>query len=93
MLLTDFRQMMRTRIDRALFAAAAVAFASSAAMGAGLPQTRPRAEQPDPQTLGPQVGQRVPAFTLQDQQGTSRTLASLMGPKGLMLVFFRSADW
>jgi cytochrome oxidase Cu insertion factor (SCO1/SenC/PrrC family) len=48
---------------------------------------------PDVQSLGPQVGDRVPDFTLVDQNGRSRTLTSLMGPKGLMLVFFRSADW
>jgi len=48
---------------------------------------------PDVQKLGPQVGTRVPEFTLLDQNGQSRTLTSLMGPKGLMLVFFRSADW
>ena len=47
----------------------------------------------DVQKLGPQIGTRVPDFTLLDQKGQSRTLASLMGPKGLMLVFFRSADW
>jgi hypothetical protein len=35
----------------------------------------------------------VTDFTLPDQHGRSRTLASLMGPKGLMLVFYRSADW
>ena len=48
---------------------------------------------PDIQKLGPQVGDRVPDFTLNDQQGRSRTLTSLLGPRGLMLVFFRSADW
>src|SRR5882672_4641759 len=48
---------------------------------------------PDVQKLGPQVGSRVPDFTLLDQKGQSQTLASLMGPKGLMLVFYRSADW
>ncbi len=48
---------------------------------------------PDVQSLGPQVGARVPDFTLADQRGKSRTLNSLMGPKGLMLVFIRSADW
>jgi peroxiredoxin len=47
----------------------------------------------DIETLGPQVGSRVPDFTLVDQQGQSRSLASLMGPRGLMLVFYRSADW
>jgi peroxiredoxin len=39
------------------------------------------------------VGTRVPDFSLLDQKGQSRTLSSLMGPKGLMLVFYRSADW
>jgi cytochrome oxidase Cu insertion factor (SCO1/SenC/PrrC family) len=57
---------------------------------------QPTAQQPalpDVQKLGPQIGTRVPDFTLLDQKGQSRTLASLMGPRGLMLVFFRSADW
>jgi hypothetical protein len=48
---------------------------------------------PDVQKLGPQVGSPVPDFTLSDQGGRQRTLRSLMGPKGLMLVFSRSADW
>lgn len=56
-------------------------------------QTTPQSPLPDVQTLGPQVGTRVPAFTLLDQMGQSRTLTSLIGPNGLMLVFFRSADW
>ena len=56
-------------------------------------QAAPQPVLPDVQKLGPQVGSRVPDFTLLDQKGQSRTLASLMGPKGLMLVFFRSADW
>lgn len=47
----------------------------------------------DVSKLGPQVGQRVPDFALEDQTGQTRTLASIMGPKGAMLVFFRSADW
>lgn len=49
--------------------------------------------QPDVQKLGPQVGSRVPDFTLSDQNGRQRSLQSLMGPRGLMLVFSRSADW
>jgi len=51
------------------------------------------AEAPDVQALGPQVDAQVPAFSLQDQRGDLRTLESLMGPQGLMLVFVRSADW
>ena len=55
-----------------------------------LPQT---AALPEVQSLGPQIGERVPDFTLQDQHGERRSLASLLGPRGLMLVFYRSADW
>jgi cytochrome oxidase Cu insertion factor (SCO1/SenC/PrrC family) len=56
-------------------------------------QSAQPAALPDVQKLGPQVGARVPEFTLQDQDGRSRTLQSLMGRNGLMLVFYRSADW
>ena len=44
-------------------------------------------------TTGPEVGQAVPAFSLSDQTGTMQTLQSVMGPKGVLLVFYRSADW
>jgi peroxiredoxin len=43
--------------------------------------------------LGPQVGQRVPDFALKDQNGKQWTRQSIMGSKGAMLVFVRSADW
>jgi hypothetical protein len=56
-------------------------------------QSAPQPVLPEIQKLGPQVGSRVPDLALLGQNGQSRTLASLMGPKGLMLVFFRSADW
>jgi hypothetical protein len=42
---------------------------------------------------GPSVGQRVPGFSARDQANRTQTLKSVMGPKGVMLVFFRSADW
>jgi hypothetical protein len=42
---------------------------------------------------GPAVGQQVPDFSAQDQANRTQTLKSVMGPKGVMLVFFRSADW
>jgi hypothetical protein len=42
---------------------------------------------------GPEVGQPVPGFLAKDQEGRPQTLKSIMGPKGAMLVFFRSADW
>ena len=43
--------------------------------------------------LGPQVGERVPDFSLPDQDGRLRPLSSIMDSGGAMLVFFRSADW
>jgi hypothetical protein len=42
---------------------------------------------------GPAVGATIPPFEAVDQNGNQQTLASLSGPKGAMLVFFRSADW
>ena len=53
-------------------------------------QTRARI---DISKLGPQMGERVPDFELRDQNGRTQTLRSIMGPKGAMLVFHRSADW
>jgi hypothetical protein len=50
-------------------------------------------EQIDVAKLGPQVGERVPAFSLVDQTGRTRNLQSIMGRRGAMLVFVRSADW
>jgi hypothetical protein len=47
----------------------------------------------DPQSLGPKVGERVPDFSLPDQHGMTRSLRSTFGPKGAVLVFYRSADW
>jgi len=47
----------------------------------------------DVTTFGPQVGERVADFRLQDQDGKVWTRDALMGPNGLMLVFLRSADW
>lgn len=43
--------------------------------------------------VGPKVGQSIPQFRLADQNGTFQTLSSLKGQNGLVLVFFRSADW
>lgn len=47
----------------------------------------------DVSKLGPQVGEHVPDFQLNDQAGKSQTLQSIMGRRGAMLVFVRSADW
>lgn len=42
---------------------------------------------------GPEIGMKIPEFSLPDQIGQSRTFTSLSGPQGLVLVFYRSADW
>ena len=47
----------------------------------------------DVASLGAQVGEQVPAFSLPDQNGRVRTLDSILGPNGAILLFHRSADW
>jgi hypothetical protein len=42
---------------------------------------------------GPEVGQKIPAFSAVDQTGKIRNFDSLKGPKGLVLFFNRSVDW
>lgn len=50
-------------------------------------------DRPNPMDLGPAVGQALQGFEASDQHGVVRTLDSLKGPNGLMLLIFRSADW
>ncbi len=68
----------------------ASAGASPAEAGQAGPPTRTKI---DVAKLGPQVGERVPDFSLKDQNGRTHTVQSIMGPRGAMLVFIRSADW
>ena len=44
-------------------------------------------------TSGIGIGETAPAFELKDQFRNPQTPKSLMGRDGLLLVFFRSADW
>lgn len=67
-------------------------WASGVAVALAAGATTP-AQQVDVSKLGPQVGDRVPALGLADHLGRAQTLRSVAGPKGTMLVFFRSADW
>jgi cytochrome oxidase Cu insertion factor (SCO1/SenC/PrrC family) len=76
---------MTRLVSAALFAVAVVSTAGQ--------QPSAPSQVADVQTIGPQVGARVPSFILTDQSGRARSLESLMGPKGAILVFFRSADW
>jgi hypothetical protein len=42
---------------------------------------------------GPPLDQPPPPVHARDQFGREQTLATLAGPNGLVLLFFRSADW
>jgi len=42
---------------------------------------------------GPEVGSTLHAFEAPDQNGRPQNLQSILGPKGALLVFYRSADW
>ncbi len=76
---------MRIQIRTIMLATLLLGFSTLAAA-----QSR---EAIDVASLGPQIGERVPDFNLPDQSGQVHSLDSIMGPNGVMLVFFRSADW
>ena len=63
------------------------------ALGTASAATAQAPPLPDVDGVGPRIGDVVPSFSLPDQTGATRDLASLTGPNGLMLVFSRSADW
>ena len=54
----------------------------------------PPAEAADPPiSTGPDVGSPIPEFQARDQRGALRSFENLSGPEGLMLLFYRTADW
>ena len=65
------------------------------AIGAGQApsQSANVAAKVDVERVGPQVGTVLPEFSLRDQHGDVHSMKSLLGPKGALIVFFRSADW
>ena len=81
-----------TALKSLVFGTFAAVTSSLFAQTPGPDQRAPR-EKIDVWKLGPQVGDQVPDFSLKDQNGKVWTLQSIMGPKGAMLVFVRSADW
>lgn len=46
-----------------------------------------------PLPTGPAVGEKIPQFEAEDQTGRRQTFETLRGPNGLLLLFYRSADW
>ncbi len=76
-----------------------IVFWAAAALAAGLAwaQSRPRLHAL-PKTdegvkTGPAIGEKIPAFQAVDQHGRRRSFEDLRGPRGLVLMFVRSADW
>ena len=67
----------------------AMVLASGTLPGAQAPAPAPI----DTSKIGPQVGESVPPIDGVDQFGRRQSLSSIAGPRGTMLVFFRSADW
>lgn len=43
--------------------------------------------------IGPPIGRKAPALAVQDASGKPASLASVVGSKGVVLVFTRSAKW
>ena len=78
---------------RNLIVVAVAVLATTGTMQAGVRQSGSRPPKIDVDRLGPQIGAHLPDFTLRDQRGEAHGLKSLLGPKGAMIVFFRSADW
>ena len=68
-----------------------VFLAAISSLAAG--QENPPANRLAPPSIGIEVGQRAPAFALPDQFGHEQSNETVKGPKGTVLLFFRSADW
>ena len=54
-------------------------------------------KSPEPKGATPSaglpVGAKAPSFALRDQFDRIQSNATLKGPNGMLLLFFRSADW
>jgi hypothetical protein len=68
-----------------LFSVAAIMLASG--------QEKPAAADSVAPAIGLEIGQPAPAFALTDQFGHEQSNQTLRGPKGTVILFFRSADW
>ena len=44
-------------------------------------------------SAGIHAGEKIPGFKATDQNGREQTFRTLAGRNGLVLLFFRSADW
>ena len=46
-----------------------------------------------PTSTGIAVGQKIPAFSIPDQNGKPQSFDSIKGPNGAAIYFMRSVDW
>ena len=56
-------------------------------------QDNPSSKPADAPSIGLQVGNKAPAFTLIDQFDRPQSNETLQGPNGTVILFFRSSDW
>ena len=68
-----------------------IAVALAVALLAFMPPSVEAADAPI--STGPEVGAPIPEFEARDQHGVLRSFEDLCGPEGLMLLFYRTADW
>ncbi len=61
--------------------------------GEDRPRLRPLPMLDQNLKTGPAVGSKIPVFEALDQGGRRQTFDTLRGPKGAVLLFYRSADW
>jgi cytochrome oxidase Cu insertion factor (SCO1/SenC/PrrC family) len=78
-------------MNRVISSSASLSLALGLTMGLATVAAPARAQET--MSTGPEIGSRIPDFQVQDQQGRARTFAELRGPRGLLLLFHRSADW
>lgn len=87
----------RTSAFRAISGAAvALSFwllAPGTARGVAASPQANTAQTVDLESIGPKIGEALPDFNLRDQGGQLHSLKPLLGSKGAVIVFFRSADW
>ncbi len=84
---------MHVLTRRILVAFATVATGTPIVAAQQQKRLRPLPELDQNVKTGPAVGSQVPPFEAVDQYGRLQTFETLRGPKGLILLFFRSADW
>jgi cytochrome oxidase Cu insertion factor (SCO1/SenC/PrrC family) len=73
------------------FAVAILFFVGLLGLSSG--QQNPSSSHALATSVGLDTGQQAPAFALTDQFGHQQSNETLKGSKGIVLLFFRSADW